>query len=206
MQAAKNVRHPTVYANRFGSLARAYELVGFKPEPRYRIGDATAQIEQVVCSAVDDIVIDLRGRGVNASFLHELYLLTISGGVTVAVAVARAVSDGITRSRRWEVRRLKYRKADLTLLIRMDSGNKRVQDYFLMPTAILPLTKDGHKLRVSDRLFGQMRIESFEALLAALYDRLHVARADANAQRNPAFKFLQQGETRTPRVPRAAVS
>ena len=69
-----------------------------------------------------------------------------------------------------------------------------------MPTAILPLTKDGHKLRVSDRLFSHMRIESFEALLAALYDRLHVARADANAQRNPAFKFLQQGETRTPRV------
>jgi hypothetical protein len=195
MRTAKNVRHPTVYANRFGSLTRAFELVGFKHEPRYRFADATAAIEQTVCSVVDDIIIDLRGRGVNASFLHELYLLTISGGLTVAIAVARAVSDGITRSRRWEVRRLKYKKADLTLLIRMNSDNKRIRDYFLMPTAILPLTKDRHKLRVSDRLFSQMRIESLEALLVALYDRLHVARADRKSCRNSAFEFIQLGET-----------
>jgi hypothetical protein len=200
MRTAKDVRHPTVYANRFGSLMRAFELVGFKHHPRYRFADATAQIEQVVSSVVDDIIIDLRGRGVNVSFLHELYLLTISGGMTVAVAVARAVSDGNTRSRRWEVRRLKYKKADLTLLIRMESGNDRIRDYFLMPTAVLPLTKDKHKLRVSDRLFSQMRIESLEALLVALYDRLHAGRHDEKARRTSAFEFIQQGETTTRRA------
>ena len=202
MKNAKNVRNPTVYINRFGSLVRAFELVGYKTERRYRFAESTSEIEEAVHSVVDDIIIDLRGRGVNCSFLNELHLLTISGGVTVAVAVARAVSDGNTRMRRWEIRRLKYRKADLTLLIRMERGNERIKDYFLMPIGVLPLTKDG-KLRVSDRLFGQMRIESFEALLAALYDRLHVARGDRKTHRNSAFEFIQQGETMTPRAPSA---
>ena len=52
----------------------------------------------------------------NASFLHELYLLTISGGVTVAVAVAPAVSDGIARARPLGSEKAQNtRKADLTL-------------------------------------------------------------------------------------------
>ncbi|WP_338695826.1 hypothetical protein V5279_06015 [Bradyrhizobium sp. 26S5] len=158
---------------------RAYELVGYRPEARYRFLEVAAEIDRTICSVVDDIIINLRGRGVNASFLHELYFITISGGLTVSVAVARAVSDGDTRSRRWEVRRLKYQRAELTLLIRMDSGNSRIRDYFLLPTATLPLTKDRKKLRVSDRLFTRMRLDSFEAVMAALYGRLRMSRDES---------------------------
>ncbi|QPF83919.1 recombinase family protein [Bradyrhizobium genosp. L] len=183
IQAAKGVRHPTVYTNRFGSLMRAYELVGFRPQARYRFLEVAVEIDRTICSVVDDIIIDLRGHGVNASFLHELYLLTISGGLTVSVAVARAVSDGGTKSRRWEIRRLKYQKAELTLLIRMDSGNSRISDYFLLPTVALPLTKDRKKLRVSDRLFARMRLDSLEAVMGALYGRLRVSREERRMTR-----------------------
>ncbi|HLZ00620.1 MAG TPA: recombinase family protein [Bradyrhizobium sp.] len=69
VQAAKKVRHPSVYANRFGSLMRAYELVGFRPKARYRFAEVAAEIDHVICSVVDDINVDLRGRGVNPSFL-----------------------------------------------------------------------------------------------------------------------------------------
>lgn len=174
--AAKGVRHPAVYTKRFGSLMRAYELVGYRPDNRYRFMEIAVEIDRTICSVVDDIIINLRGRGVNASFLHELYLVTISGGLTVSVAVARAVSDGGTKSHRWEVRKLKYQNAELTLLIRMDSGNNRIRDYFLLPTAALPLTKDRKKLRVSDRLFSRMRLDSLEAVMAALYGRLRTSR------------------------------
>jgi DNA invertase Pin-like site-specific DNA recombinase len=172
IQAAKSVPHPDVYTKRFGSLTRVYELAGFKPEARYRFSEVAAELKRIICSAVDDIIIELRRRGLNASFLQELCLLTISGGLTVAVAVARAVSDGNRKSRRWEVRRIKYKRADLTLLIRMYTCNRRVRDYFLVPTAALPLSKDKKKLRVSDRLFSLMRLESLDAVMAALQDRL----------------------------------
>jgi hypothetical protein len=152
--------------------------------PRYRFLEAAAEIERVTCSVVNDIIIDLRGHGVNASFLQELRLLTVSGGLTIAVAVARAVSDGTRKSRRWEVRKLKYKKADLTLLIRMDSGNRRIMDYFLLPTAVLPLSKDRQKMRVSDRLYHHMRLDTFEAVMTALYGRLHSSRAE-----QPEFRF-----------------
>lgn len=176
--AAKTMPHPSVYTKRFGSLMRAYELVGYRPNARYRFMEIAVEIDRTICSVVDDIILNLRGRGVNASFLRELYLVTISGGLTVSVAVARAVSDGDTRARRWEVRKLKYQKAELTLLIRMDSGNTGIQDYFLLPTAALPLTKDRKKLRVSDHLFCRMRLDSLEAVMAALYGRLRVSREE----------------------------
>ena len=54
----------------------------------------------------------------------------------------------------------------------MDTGNRRVRDYFPVPTAALPLSKDRKKLRVSDRLFSLMRLESLDAVMAALHDRL----------------------------------
>ncbi|MBR0934322.1 recombinase family protein [Bradyrhizobium jicamae] len=97
--------------------------------------------------------------------------------------VARSVSDGDVRARRWEVRKLKYQKAALTLLIRMDHGNNCIQDYFLLPTAALPLTKDRKKLRVSDHLFGRMRLDSLEAVMAALYGRLRVSREQSTITR-----------------------
>ena len=56
----------------------------------------------------------------------------------MVIAVAWSVSDGTVagrRSRRWEVRKIKYRRSDLTLVIRMDKSNIEIQDYFLIPTA-----------------------------------------------------------------------
>jgi hypothetical protein len=166
IQAAKGVRHPAVYTNRFGSLMRTYELVGYRPGNRYRFMEIAVEIDRTICSVVDDIIIR---------------------GLTVSVAVARAVSDGDTRSRRWEVRKLKYQKAELTL--------SRIRDYFLLPTAALPLTKDRKKLRVSDRLFSRMRLDSLEAVMAALYGRLRASREECS--RISALPLAKQIENAT---------
>ncbi|MBR0800750.1 hypothetical protein JQ615_35855 [Bradyrhizobium jicamae] len=199
--AAKTVPHPSVYTKRFGSLMKDYELVGYRPSTRYRFMEVAVEIDRTICSVVDDdIIINLTGRGVNASFLQELYFVTISGGLTVSVAVARSVSDGDVRARRWEVRKLKYQKAALTLLIRMDHGNNCIQDYFLLPTAALPLTKDRKKLRASDHLFGRMRLDSLEAVMAALYGRLRVSREQSTITR--AHPPSIQNETATSRASR----
>ena len=64
------------------------------------------------------------------------------------------------------------RRSDLTLVIRMDASNVGVQDYFLVPTPYLPLSKDRKKLRISDRVFGQFEHRSFRAVLNALHARL----------------------------------
>jgi hypothetical protein len=113
-------------------------------------------------------------RRTNVTFLPELYLPTINRGLTVGMAVARSVANGAGNgpSRRWEVRKLRYRKSDLTVVIRLDSSNTKIEDYFLLPTANLPPNRD-NRMRISNRAFGEFGYDVFDAVLKALTDRLN---------------------------------
>jgi hypothetical protein len=125
IQAAKNIPNCTVYATRFGSLMNAYKRIGFEPKPRYQYVATGAKIDNIICSATDATISDMERSAGVATFLHELYLLTINGNLTIVVVVAWSVSDGMIggkRARRWEVRKIKYRKSDLTLVIRMGAS------------------------------------------------------------------------------------
>jgi len=175
IDAAKTVPHTSVYARRFGSMINAYKKIGFKPKARYDFVENGARIDALICSAAGDIIADIQRRGGTATFLQELYLLTINGSLTLVIAIAWSVSDGTVagrRSRRWEVRKIRYKRSDLTLVIRMYASNAGVQDYFLVPTPNLPLSKDRQKLRISDRVFGQFGHRNFRAVLNALHARL----------------------------------
>jgi DNA invertase Pin-like site-specific DNA recombinase len=186
IQGAKDVPKCSVYVTRFGSVMNAYKRIGFVPKPRYHHVATGAKIDNIICAAVENITSDIEENAGIATFLHELYLLTINGDLTIVVAVAWSVSDGTIagkRTRRWEVRKIKYKKSDLTLVIRMDASNTKIQDYFLVPTPRLALTKDRKKLRVSDRVFAEFRYESFDETLQALHARMSsrtISRKDVN--------------------------
>lgn len=172
--AAKDVPAWTVYARRFGSLTNAYKRIGYKLRGRYSFTENAAKIDGIICSIVGKATAWIERRGKSVSFLHELYLMTIGRNFTVVVAVAWAVSDGMNgvhRTRRWEVRKIKYRKSDLVLVVRMDPSNARIQDYFLLPTANLPVRRD-RRIRISNRVFGDFGYDSFDAVMKALHERL----------------------------------
>lgn len=164
----------TVYARRFGSLMNAYKLIGYEPKARYRYIETGQKIDAIIRAAADEIVSDLEASHEAATFLPELYLMSIAN-LTMVISVAWSVSDGTVagrRSRRWEVRKIKYRRSNLTLVIRMDEANAQIQDYFLLPTANLPLSKDGKKLRISDRVFGNFGHNNINSVLRALREKL----------------------------------
>lgn len=168
IEKAKDVPDWTVYARRFGSLTNAYRKIGFEPNPRYGYADTGLKIDAIIRAAAEDIMSNLKAEG-EASFLPELYLLTIGKGFTLAIAVAWSVSDGTgMRPRRWEVRKLKYSRSDFVLVIRMDAANAQIQDYFLLPSSNLPPTSSRRKIRVSDRVFGQFRYDDSLAVVHAL--------------------------------------
>lgn len=177
MRSAREVPDWTVYQRRFGSILKAYDLIGFRPRKRYDFSRNGSRIDALICATAGEICQDVQRRGGNVTFLEELNLLLLNGTATLVVAVAWSVNDGALgpggkRSRRWEVRKIKYRKSDVTLVIRLDAGNERVQDYFLVPTPDLALTKDRKKLRVSDRVFSRHIHHSLSAVLVALHARL----------------------------------
>ncbi|MCK1618959.1 recombinase family protein [Bradyrhizobium sp. 159] len=174
MMTTKSIPHNKTYAQRFGSLAEAFRLVGFEPNPRYCFRETAAKVDRLIASIARDIIGEVEKRRRSITFLQELRLLTISSNVTVSVTLARAVSDGEQYSGptpRWEVLRLKYKKSDLVLIVRLDAANERIQDFFLLPTANLPKTRDG-RVRISTRVFGQSRCPTFATVISALHQRL----------------------------------
>jgi hypothetical protein len=103
---------------------------------------------------VDDIVSNVERLGGSVTYLSELHLLTINQKLTVSISVATCVSDGNIRARRWQLRRFKYAKADLSLVLKMDESNTKIQAYYLLPTARLTL-KMNYKLRMASRVFAE---------------------------------------------------
>jgi recombinase len=138
MLAAKDVPNPTLYTRRFGSLTGAYKRIGFKPESSYNFTEHTVKIDSVVCSVAVDIIAAIEKRGRSATFLHELYLLTLSKNFTVSLTVAWYVANGKTEHGRWRLRKIRYTKSDLTLVIRLNTSNVDVQDYFCCRPQICP--------------------------------------------------------------------
>ena len=99
--------------------------------------------------------------------------------LTLAVAVAWSVSDDTVarrRSRRWEVRKLRYSRSEFVLVIRMDAANAQTQDYFLVPTPNLPPSSGRRKIRVSDRVFGQFHHDDLGSVLLALREKIRQRR------------------------------
>jgi hypothetical protein len=75
--------------------------------------------------------------------------------LNVRVCVAFSINDGAAKARRWQIRKLKYKKTDLVLVVRMDSSNAKIQDYYWFPTVHLALSND-KKRRLTARTFPEM--------------------------------------------------
>jgi hypothetical protein len=174
MMTTKGIPHYKTYAQRFGSLADVFRRVGFEPKARYCFKETAARTDGLIASVARDIIAELERRHRSVTFLQELRLLTVSSIVTVSITLARVASDGHSYpgpTPRWMMQRLKYRKSDLVLIVRLNPTNAGVQDYFLLPTANLPKTRDG-RTRISNRAFGEFRCETFGLLMSALQQRL----------------------------------
>ncbi|BAM86975.1 recombinase [Bradyrhizobium oligotrophicum S58] len=172
---AKGVPNCSVYARRFGSLDEAYRRIGYRPHVRYRFKEVQAHIQNIIHTLAEQISADLEGRGRRVAFMPELCLLTLNGDVTVSLAVARAVKDGSNgarAARRWELRKMHFTRSNFTIVARMDARNTAVVDYFLLPTANLPVSKKDHRTRISERFFGEFRCADLQELMVRLVSRI----------------------------------
>jgi hypothetical protein len=127
-----------------------------------------------------------RRAGINIHYCADEF--ENDGSLTVGMAVARSVANGTGPgpSRRWEIRKLKYRRADLTLVIRMDSSNRKIKNYYLLPTVSLP--QYPARVRISDRNFGEFGYDDLNGVLKAITDSLSLplsARASLSANLEP---------------------
>lgn len=120
------------FKTRFGSLLRAYTLVGFDPDHDYSYLEINRALRRLHPAIVDEIVDGIRSAGGEVEQEEATDLLLINGEFSASIVVVRC-SATAAGSLRWKVRIDTPLKPDLTVAVRMDAENKEPLDYYLLP-------------------------------------------------------------------------
>jgi hypothetical protein len=169
IEAAKGVPSPTTYITRFGSLANAYAQVGFRLRPRLRFAQSKNKVKTVMTTTVEAFT-----EAGAASFDDQTRILTTTRGLIISLRVAWHHRQGRLQTKRWYLKGSAYAKpaidvrSALMLVIKMTANNRDIDNYYLIPTARLSLSKDRH-LRFTHRVFSEeFRYASIEVLCRSL--------------------------------------
>jgi DNA invertase Pin-like site-specific DNA recombinase len=122
----------STYNKRFGGLLRAYTLVGFTPSKDYRFLEANQTLRDVHRDIVAGVLGGIRSVGGAVVQDAGTGLLTINDEFTASLVIARCLPTP-AGSLRWTIRLETPLKPDLTVAIRMDAGNDRPLDFYLLP-------------------------------------------------------------------------
>ena len=127
----------SVYRTRFGSLIKAYQLVGFSPGRDFDYVEVNRVLRRLHSDVVQETV---RTIGTNGGSVHldpDTDLMVVNEEFTTSIVIARC-SMSATGLRRWKFRLDTSLRPDITLGIRMDADNRLPLDYYLLPRIDVP--------------------------------------------------------------------
>jgi DNA invertase Pin-like site-specific DNA recombinase len=122
----------SAYRTRFGSLLRAYELIGFTPDRDYRYIEINRALRRMY---PDFIASTVRGIEAIGGSVHQdgaTDLLTVNDEFTASLCLVRS-QQTVSGSHRWKIRFDAGLRPDITVAIRMNQMNSAVLDYYLLP-------------------------------------------------------------------------
>lgn len=120
------------YSHRFGSLLRAYSLVGFTPDRDYRYIEINRRLREFHPEIVADTVQRIEALGTKCDHDPATQIIDVSGEFSVSISIARHTFTKAGSSR-WKVRFDTGLKPDVTVAVRMDAENTSPQDYYILP-------------------------------------------------------------------------
>ena len=126
----------SAYQSRFGSLLRAYSLVGYVPDHDYRYLEINRALRRMHPSIVKSVIEGVRAAGGSAIQNLENDTLLINEEITASIVIARCK---LTRggNRRWKIRLDESLHPDITICVRMDEDNMNAYDYYILPRMTL---------------------------------------------------------------------
>lgn len=134
---ANDLPSSTTYSARFGSLGRAYQLVGFTPDRDLQYIEINRALRglhpQIVASTVDE----LAKLGGHVDCNAASHLVTVNDEFTVSICIARCIATA-AGSLRWQIRFDTSLQPDIIIALRMDRENETILDYYILPRIDLP--------------------------------------------------------------------
>lgn len=122
----------SAYGSRFGSLLRAYALVGFTPERDYRYVEINRALRGLHSEVFEAALDGFRSHRSTVTDDPDRRRVVINGEYSLSIVIARcfATPTGLLR---WKIRFDTSHLPDVTVVIRMDQQNKNPLDYYLFP-------------------------------------------------------------------------
>jgi DNA invertase Pin-like site-specific DNA recombinase len=147
------------FSTRFGSLPRAYSLVGWTPHRDYRFIEINRAIRRQYADVVNNICRRLELHGAAVDRDSDTDLLLINGEFTASLVLAKCQT---TRAgiHRWMVRFDAARTPDITIAARLNPENNGVLDYYLLPS----LAEIGIRLRLNEENSLPLEVYRFDDL------------------------------------------
>lgn len=123
----------SIYVHRFGSLIRAYQLVGYTPDRDYRYLEINRHLRRMHPEIVTEIEGQIAGLGGTVTRDAATDLLWVNREFRASVVLARAQDLDQGRCR-WKIRMDRGLAPDVSIAARLDRGNTEILDYYLLPT------------------------------------------------------------------------
>lgn len=130
----------SMYRSRFGSLLRAYELIGFKPERDFRYVETNRFLRSLHPEIVANTIAEIQEIGGTVTRNEQTDLLTINGEFSASLVIARCIETE-AGALRWKIRFDTGLQPDITIAVRMRAENQNVLDYYLLPRLDFPIAR-----------------------------------------------------------------
>ncbi len=133
------------YSSRFGSLIRAYHLVGFTPNRDYRYIEINRELRKLHPDVAREVINGFSAKGSNAWQDLKTDQIIVNDEFSLSIVIARCfeTSTGLLR---WRLRFDDSLAPDITIAVRMDTANQSPLDYYLFPR----IDRLSEKLRLTE--------------------------------------------------------
>jgi DNA invertase Pin-like site-specific DNA recombinase len=127
-----DVPSSSIFRSRFGSLLRAYALIGYTPERDYQYVEINRALRVRHPSAVAEVIAGIEQCGGRVE-CQPNSLLRVNDEFSICIVISRCFVTA-AGSLRWHIRLDAGLLADITVAVRMAANNSDVLDYYMLPS------------------------------------------------------------------------
>jgi DNA invertase Pin-like site-specific DNA recombinase len=161
----------SLYRSRFGTLLRAYSLIGYAPERDYRYIEINRHIRESFPGLLAEIVTGLENAGGSVVCDPVSQLLAINREFTASVVLARSFETQ-GGALRWQIKFDMGLVPDVTIAVRLDRSNEQPLDYYILPSIDMNVSRirmaednalslDAYRFETLDFLYSMAAQTSF---------------------------------------------
>lgn len=159
---SENMPSSSAYRHRFGSLVRAYQLIGYSPARDYRFIEINRALRALHADVVGQTIRGIEAAGGQVEMDRETDLLRVNQEFTASIVIARCFER--PSGARWKIRFDAGLRPDITVAVRMDRSNDAALDYYLLPRIDLGQLTKLRLAQANSVLLDAYRFDSLEGL------------------------------------------